>query len=244
MLEFEWGGACWTARADRSLVWHDRQTLILADPHFGKAGFFRSAGVPVPHGTTRHNLERIDVALRASGAERLIVLGDFFHSRDGVTDELLQQLADWRRRWDGLSVVNVRGNHDRQAGDPPAALDIACVAGPWRDETFAGLAFTHEPCESVEGVTLCGHLHPAVMLEGLANTRMRAACFHLTPTCGTLPAFGAFTGMKVIRPRRGDRVLAVGPDQVVEVRGESGEGPTPRRGRRRSRRPARKSAGS
>lgn len=221
MSDMEWGGQDFDLRPDRTVWWPRQQTLIVADPHFGKAEHFRGAGIPVPTGTTRHNLERLDVALQATDARRLLILGDFFHSRGGVTPALTQQLAAWRQRWDGLNILNVRGNHDREAGDPPRELGIECVAGPWRDPSDEPVAFAHEPCVVNNALTLCGHVHPAVMLEGLGKTRMRAACFHFTPRCATLPAFGAFTGMKVIRPRRGDRVFAVGPAEVIEVFGGS-----------------------
>lgn len=221
MSELEWGGQAWRLRADRTAYWVQQNTLVVADPHFGKAEHFRGSGIPVPTGTTRHNLERLDAAMQDTGAERLLVLGDFFHSRGGVTPTLIEQLAAWRQRWDGLAMVNVRGNHDRQAGDPPPEVGISCVAGPWRDARDQSVAFAHEPCQLSNTATLCGHVHPAVMLEGLGKSRMRAACFHFTPRCATLPAFGAFTGMKVIRPRRGDRVFAVGPAEVTEVFGEA-----------------------
>ena len=230
MCELEWGGQLWQLRADRTVWWAARRTLIVADLHFGKAEHFRSSGIPVPRGTTRHNLDRLDEALRETEAQRLVVLGDFFHSRGGVSGELLEQLIAWRRRWDGLTVINVRGNHDRQAGDPPCEVGIDCVDGPWRErEVERGpgdaaapvdqgtVAFAHEPAVVSNAVTWCGHVHPAVMLEGLARTRLRAACFHIQTRSATLPAFGAFTGMKVVRPRRGERVYAVGPGQIVDV---------------------------
>jgi len=224
MSELEWGGQTWRLRADRTAYWPARKTLVVADPHFGKAEHFRGAGIPVPRGTTRHNLERLDVALEATAANRLVVVGDFFHSRGGVTGDLIDQLTAWRRRWDGLEVINVRGNHDRQAGDPPAEVGVRCVVGPWRDERSAAVAFAHEPAVVSNAATLCGHLHPAVRLEGPGKARLRAACFHFQVRKAVLPAFGAFTGMKVIRPRRGDRVFAVGPAEVVEVSGVAPRG--------------------
>jgi DNA ligase-associated metallophosphoesterase len=217
MTEFEWGGHRWHARPDRTLYWPATKTLILADPHFGKAQHFRGAGIPVPAGTTRRNLEVIDAALADTGAERLVVLGDFFHAHLGVTPGLIDQLRAWRDAHPSLEIVNIRGNHDRHAGDPPESLRIACRSHPGPDTLDATVAFAHEPREHAAAVTLCGHVHPGVRLDGPAKSRMRVACFHVTEKVAVLPAFGAFTGMKVIEPRRGDRVFAVGPDAVVEV---------------------------
>ena len=219
MCELEWGGQVWELRADRTLYWRARRTLVVADIHFGKAEHFRRSGIPVPTGTTQHNLDRLQVALQATDAQRLVVLGDFFHNKGGVTAELIRQLGVWRGRWDGLPIINVRGNHDRQAGDPPCEMGIDCVSGPWRDpeEASGTVAFAHEPAVVSQAVTWCGHVHPAVRLEGPANVSLRTACFHVEKRSGTLPAFGAFTGMKVVRPRRGDRVYAVGPGQIVDV---------------------------
>ena len=217
MVDVEWAGQTFRLRADRSAFWIERSTLIVADPHFGKAEHFRRSGIPVPHGTTNHALDRLDVALRATEARRLIVLGDFFHNRGGVCERLLEELSQWRRRWDGLEALNLRGNHDRQAGDPPAELEVRCVAGPWHDPEEPTIAFAHEPTVVANASTLCGHLHPGVSLEGLANTRLRAPCFHFGPRSAVLPAFGAFTGLKIIRPKRSDRVFAIGPGCVVDV---------------------------
>lgn len=218
-VPIEWGGEAWRLRADRTLWWADRRTLIVADPHFGKAAHFRGAGIPVPRGTTASNLERLSVALDATGAARLLVLGDFFHSRGGVTAELIEQLVRWRRRWDGVAMVNVRGNHDRQAGDPPSEVGVECVGEPWRDPKAGGVAFAHEPTVVSNAVTWAGHVHPGVVLEGPGKARMRAACFHVGLRTGVLPAFGAFTGMKAVRPSRGDRLFVVGQGQVAEVGG-------------------------
>ncbi len=228
MIEMNWNGHDFALRADRALYWPARRTLVVADLHFGKAGHFRAAGVPVPGGTTRHTLDRLDVALRDSGAERLVVLGDFFHSRRGVSNELVEQLVAWRRRWDGLTVVNVRGNHDLRAGDPPAEVGVRCCAAPCVEAVGgdgSALAFVHDPAEADQaeqmgaGAVLAGHVHPAVMLEGPGGDRMRLACYWFGRRVAVLPAFGAFTGMKVVRPRRGDRVFVVGPAAVREVGG-------------------------
>lgn len=216
-IAMDWGGHQWLLRADRSMFWPVAKTLIVADPHFGKGQYFRDAGIPVPRGTTQSNLGRLNAALQETAAKRLVVLGDFFHSRRGVTSDLLEQLSIWRAAWRALEVINVRGNHDRQAGDPPADLRVRCLAGAYRDDVDSAIAFAHEPTSLHDAFTLCGHVHPGVRLRGRGRSQLRAACFHFTQSVGVLPAFGTFTGMKVIEPKTNDRVFAVGPGAVVEV---------------------------
>ena len=114
-----WHGQTLELRCDRTVWWAEASTLLVADPHFGKAGTFRAASVPVPAGVDGDNLSRLDAALKETAATRLVFLGDLFHARGGVDGALLAELAVWRQRHAGLTVLNVRGNHDRHAGDPP-----------------------------------------------------------------------------------------------------------------------------
>ena len=61
---------------DPALWWPAQHTLCVADVHLGKAATFRARGVPVPLGTTRGTLARLDAALAASAAGG-IVFTDF-----------------------------------------------------------------------------------------------------------------------------------------------------------------------
>ncbi|MGB0768832.1 MAG: ligase-associated DNA damage response endonuclease PdeM, partial [Phycisphaeraceae bacterium] len=217
MIPFDWGGQRWELRPDRTIHWPKTNTLILADPHFGKAQHFRHAGIPVPTGTTQHNLNTLDQALNQTQANRLVVLGDFFHNRQGVTEHLLQQLHHWRQQHPQLNIINIRGNHDRQAGDPPPTLNISCRPKHEPDDRDPDVAFAHEPAEHHSAVTLAGHIHPGVRLRGKAKSKLRAPCFHFTNKTATLPAFGAFTGMKIIQPKPTDQVFALGPNTILNV---------------------------
>src|SRR3954452_24919812 len=74
--------------ADRALFHPRTTTLYVADVHLGKTAAFRAAGVPLPAGTTASNLERLGRLVARTGAERLIVLGDFLHAAAGRTPAL------------------------------------------------------------------------------------------------------------------------------------------------------------
>ena len=195
-------------RPDRSLFWPRARVLVIADPHFGKAEAFRAAGVPVPGGSAEP-LARLAIALNETGAERLVVLGDFWHARAGRTARVTGELAEWRAERPGLGVQLVRGNHD-SAGPPPDGW------GDWAHERSEGpFEFVHAPGPVVGGgYVLAGHLHPGVVL---GRERLRLPAFWFGPRAGVLPAFGAFTGAATVPVRRGDRVFAVAGTEVVDV---------------------------
>ena len=220
------GGDDWEIRPERAVFRARDATLLVTDLHLGKSDHFRSAGIPVPDATDADTLGRLDALCRAVGARRLMILGDLFHNRGGVTPGLSAKLAAFREAWPTLEVINVRGNHDRKAGDPPASLGIECLDGPVADPG-GGVAYAHEPAEGLAEPEpggcagggrpgFCGHLHPAVVMK-TGRDRMRMPCFLFRGNTALLPAFGAFTGNHPIRPRSGDRVYAVGPGRVADV---------------------------
>lgn len=197
-------------RADRSAFWANERTLIVADPHFGKADTFRAFGVPVPGGADE-TLSRLAAAVEDTSAERLVVLGDFWHARPGRTDEVCEQLAVWKAERVSLAVDLIRGNHDT-ASPPPHGW------GEWHVELVdPPFVFAHFPDPSPAGYTLAGHLHPGVLLFGRGKQRLKLPCFRFGDRVGVLPAFGGFTGLAADVPRPGERVFAVAEGAVVEV---------------------------
>jgi DNA ligase-associated metallophosphoesterase len=199
----------------RALWWPAQSTLFIADPHFGKAATYRALGQPVPSGTTRATLDRLDAVLASWPVRRLIVLGDFLHARQARTPAVLGALQAWRERHARLECVLVRGNHDDRAGDPPPALEIAIVDQPY---LLAGVSCRHYPpgAEEAEdsGYTLAGHVHPVTVLNGRGGVRARLACFDMGAADGVLPAFGAFTGGHYVGPQEGRRRYVVADDQI------------------------------
>jgi DNA ligase-associated metallophosphoesterase len=206
--------------AERALWWPDERTLFVADLHLGKAETFRALGVPVPDGPTAATLRRLDALVRARDARRVVVLGDLLHARQAHTPATLGVLAAWRDAHPRLDCVLVRGNHDDHAGDPPAALGIACVdpgapLGPF--------TLHHAPAPEAggqppgDGHRLCGHVHPAVRLRGRAGDSIRLRCFVVGRAQTVLPAFGDFTGAACVTHGPGLRVVAIAGDRVFEL---------------------------
>jgi DNA ligase-associated metallophosphoesterase len=211
----EWAGQRWELLAGRAAWWPAARTLIAADLHLGKARHFRAHGVPVPRGTTGDTLGRLTDLLHQTAARRLLVLGDLFHARAGVDAGLVQQLTAWRTTHPGVTMLNVRGNHDQRAGDPPPEVDIRCIDRL----SEADVDFVHDPAAASDLPIMAGHIHPCVKLGGRGGDRMRAPCFHFGPRVAVLPAFGAFTGCHPMPVRRGDAVFVVGPGTIMQLTG-------------------------
>jgi len=174
--------------------------------HLGKAAAFRAGGVPLPRGSTAADLARLSAVLRETGAQRLVVLGDFLHGAAGRVSALDVAFRAWRAQHATIDVVLVRGNHDDRAGDPPAEWNIVVVAEP---HPLAPFLACHVPVSPRSGYALCGHVHPGVTLHGPADQSERLPCFVLGRRRAILPAFGGFTGLARASPRAGDRIVAI-----------------------------------
>lgn len=193
-----------------ALFWPARAMLLIADAHFGKAASFRAGGIAVPNGTTGGNLARLESALTATGARQLVCLGDLMHARSGRSEQTLDAVTQWRAQHPELAWLLVRGNHDRHAGDPPAAWDVRCVDQPYLQAPFV---LRHEPALSDEGYVIAGHVHPAARV-GRGKLAVQLPSFHFGARLALLPAFGEFTGMVSVATRPGDRVFVVADGEV------------------------------
>lgn len=207
------GGEPIVLRPERVAFLPQRSVLLVADAHFGKAQTFRRLGVPVPAGTTAANLAALDRALAETRATRVVFLGDLLHSRHALRAGLVQEVGAWRQRHAALQMTLVRGNHDAHAGEPPAHWGLQVVDEPWAE---GPLDCCHHPEPRAGRYVLAGHVHPAVRV-GRGRHGLRLPCFHFGQGVGVLPAFGGFTGTRVVQPACGDRVYVVADDVVREL---------------------------
>ena len=197
---------------ERAVYWPGQQTLLVADAHFGK--MFQARGRGPARATTAESLARLDAILARHAVKRIVFLGDFFHDRNSKSEATLARIAGWRESHNDLELLLVRGNHDGRAGDPPAELRVRVVPEPYRLDPFS---LCHEPSESKKGYAIAGHLHPAIVLRGRADDRLRYPCFWVASDYAVLPAFGELDGTYLIQRRPGDQVFVVAEDHVLPV---------------------------
>ena len=200
--------------AQKALYWPRQKMLIVADIHFGKAASFRALGVPVPRGTTTQNLDALDDLMALYPVGHIMFLGDFLHARAAHASATQSAMLAWRRRHPALALTLVRGNHDRHAGDPAAALGIAMVDEPY---ALAPFSFCHHPDIDSAGYALAGHIHPTYLLATRFDA-LRLPCFVVGTGRMILPSFGAFTGGFLITPGAGDTIYVSSGEHVHLVR--------------------------
>jgi len=152
-----------TLFADRALFWPRESALLIADLHLGKADTFRAAGIALPSGGTRHDLDRLSALIERTRAKRLIVLGDMLHA-SAKTQRWRETWDAWRAHHTALRIDVIAGNHDRALAS--AGLDIEHHA---HTLAIAPFLLRHAPTETSDVHVICGHVHPVVRLPRIAG---------------------------------------------------------------------------
>ncbi len=197
----------------KSIYWKNNKTLLIADFHIGKSAHFRRNGFPVHTGVDQVNLKNLFKLLNTYPAEHLIFLGDLFHNKVNREWEVLQKLLS---NFQSLAVSLVLGNHDLLSTTFYQQMNIEVFPIKICMNPFV---LTHKPLvePSEEGYHLAGHLHPGIVLRGKGRQSVRLPCFYFNEYQGIMPAFGEFTGMAMIRPKKNDQVYVVTDRGVVDV---------------------------
>jgi uncharacterized protein len=203
-----------TLLPQRAIYFPNLHTLIISDLHLGKVNHFRRAGIPVPVAANDANTETLIKLIMELKPDRVIFIGDLFHSSYNAEWEVLGQVI---KNFRSCSFELVPGNHDILGGIQYERHGIKMLESHY--PLTNKITLVHAPIESpIEPVYyLSGHLHPAVTLSGKGRQSLTFPCFWFGKNQGLLPAFGVFTGMKSIRMSEGDRVFAIASERVVEV---------------------------
>lgn len=211
-LPIELDGEQILLRGDKTAFWAAETTLFVADAHLGKAASFRAGGIPVPQGTTAGVLGGLSTALRETGAQKLVFLGDLWHAAAGRTEETKASFATWRKQHADVEMTLVQGNHDARSGRLERRWDVREVE---EGSPLGPFSLCHYPQDRADGYVLAGHIHPAAILEGRGGQALALPCYWVRPQMMVLPAFGEFTGCGRILPNPSDRVYLVAEAQVI-----------------------------
>ncbi|MEY4982191.1 MAG: hypothetical protein RIR62_457 [Pseudomonadota bacterium] len=208
-LPFTLHGALLHARPSGALFWAEVGLLVVSDLHLGKSErLARRGGSLLPPYETDETLAKLDADLEATGAARVICLGDSFDDLQAAG-----ALAEKHRLWlarmmAGREWTWIEGNHDAGPVD---------IGGTHRAEMALGpLTFRHIAQEGARA-EVSGHYHPKARIGGRAR-----ACFLIDRDRVILPAYGHYTGgldctdaalQALMGPEA--RVILIGPRPVM-----------------------------
>ena len=202
--------------AESCLYWEEEQALIVSDIHFGKSGHFRKEGIGIPQTVFKEDLQRLIAQIQFFKPKQLIVVGDFFHSK--MNSEVLL-FEKWRRDLAALPIHLVRGNHDILSETWYNEHDIKLHQQELCIEPFS---FVHDLAYDLPlpttGYIFSGHVHPGIQINGLSKQSLRFPCFYFSATHAILPAFGRFTGLHSIKPKKKDNVFAIVNKKIIELK--------------------------
>ena len=200
----------------RCIYWEEEKALILSDLHFGKTGHFRKHGIAVPQDVYKEDLQRLMEQIAYFKPNKIIAVGDLFHSRENLEMNLFLK---WRNDFPDIDFILVRGNHDILSKEWYASAGIQVTEGILTIQNFH---FVHDPAENDKaiienGFCFSGHIHPGVHISGLGKQGLSFPCFHFTKTQAILPAFSKFSGYVILRRKKTDHVFAIAEEKIIKL---------------------------
>ncbi|WP_018614856.1 ligase-associated DNA damage response endonuclease PdeM [Segetibacter koreensis] len=196
--------------ADRCIYWEEQKSLIISDLHFGKTGHFRKSGIAVPQSVYKEDMQRLVNQLQLYKPQQLIVVGDLFHS---VVNKELDFFKKWRNDFSHLHIQLVKGNHDILKNEWYSEANISVSDNHLHVANFCFVHDISDACTPSPQINyyFSGHIHPCVLLKGLAKQSLSLPCYYFTDSFAVLPAFSKFTGGASIEPKSSDNVFAIIP---------------------------------
>jgi len=198
-----------TLHSSGGMFWVEKSLVLISDVHLGKVGHFRKFGAAVPQKAVHQNFLLLDELVSTFQPFQICFLGDLFH-------------ATWNKEWrlfenwvarTPAKISLVIGNHDIIAPERFKELQIEI----FQELELEGFLLTHHPEEREGFFNFCGHIHPAIRLQGFGRQRLKLPCFFKTKNQMILPAFGEFTGNHTLKPKAEDEVFVIADGEVVKV---------------------------
>ncbi len=167
------------------------RSLLVSDVHLGKSETFQQAGIPIPNLVNRTTLEQLQTLCRQVEPETLLILGDLFHSRAGMVEEVITLWQEFIQAT-GVRAQLILGNHDRPLLSTLQRMAIDCIP---ESLSLESLILSHDPAIQPGHLNICGHVHPCLRIRNrLDNLRLPCFFFDRSQNSLILPSFGEFTG--------------------------------------------------
>ena len=187
-FSISWGNSSLEMLSSKALLLPQTNELLMCDIHLGKAEYFQQNGIPLTNNSDEHNLLSIKNIVKNYNPNRLIILGDLFHSRYSISESLKSKVENLSESLN-IKIELIVGNHDFGC-----KVENISFLEYKRSSNFI---FSHEPIGKLENdiLNICGHYHPKIFLKN-SKDKLTFKCFALDEKNNILylPAFGDLTG--------------------------------------------------
>lgn len=198
--------------AGKVVFWEEEQMLIVSDIHFGKISHFRKSGIGIPSSAIALNFNNLRNVISFYSPRKILFLGDLFHSTYNEEWPLLQ---DFIAQFPQIQFLLLLGNHDILTQRNYQEANLILLENKWIKAPFV---FTHEPIDQTTGFyQIAGHIHPGIKMSGKGLGSVTIPCFFFSEKLAILPAFGYFTGLYKVKPRKTDTIFGVLNHQILKL---------------------------
>jgi DNA ligase-associated metallophosphoesterase len=225
MHQFNWQGHSFGLSPQRFIFWEKEKTIIISDLHLGKTGHFRKEGIAMPQQVYKEDLQRLFSILQQYKPSRLLIVGDMVHSKQ---NKELDWFCRWRNDFAQIDFTLIKGNHDILKDE---WYHDNCI-NTLTEMQIDGLRFVHDDTKRENIVTeeeneivvdnqllptISGHIHPGILMRGIAKQSLQLPCFFFNQKQCFLPAFSHFTGSYILKPQKGDDVFVMMKNEIYKL---------------------------
>lgn len=207
------GGERFTATSDGVLLHAASGNLFVSDCHFGKTTHFRKNALPIPEQAMKKDFLRLESIVNKLNPDRIVFLGDLFHSRENREWDMLSEFLYTRIN---RPLTLVLGNHDILQKQAYERAGMALT----HDFILGKIHFVHEQADDKPQNVffVSGHIHPGYRLKGAGKQQMLLPCFYFGKHHAIMPAFGSLTGLsEVEKMHKADKVYCFTTGKIFVV---------------------------
>jgi len=209
-FKFHWEDTLIEMLPSRALFLPQTKELLICDVHLGKAEYFQQNGIPLTNNSDENNFTRIESIVRKYSPEKLIILGDLFHSKYSISKTLQKRVEDLPEQLK-TNVELVLGNHD--VGCNIKNIKILDI------RKNKNITLSHEPLNLADNKSLniCGHYHPKLYLKNNGD-KLSLRCFAMDTKKNNLylPAFGDLTGGYLCK-KSFKKWAIISEEEIIEI---------------------------
>lgn len=180
--------------------------LLIADLHLGKTASFARLGIALVKEESLTTLKRFQLVLDLYQPKKCYILGDLFHNKLPKNNDVDIQFRAFLEKNSKITFYLTLGNHDEKHHNQIQSFQL-------QTELFFELGpfiLSHKKRSyHKNSPTIIGHHHPGIKLKKRGFSKLTLPCFYFQEKSLICPAFGDFTGLRILSHYEAKKVIAV-----------------------------------